>query len=66
MSRISIAGSGGGPPDSFRGTVEQGCPLCRWFGHVKAFSAHWNTHSLIERAKWRIQRLRRRYAALGR
>jgi hypothetical protein len=46
----------GGPRDSFRGTVEQGCPICRWFGHVGAFPAHWKTHSLIDRAAYRVDR----------
>lgn len=43
--------------DNFRGTVEQGCSLCRWFGHVKAYPAHWRTHSLGERASWQARRL---------
>jgi len=53
--------------DSFRGTVEQGCPLCRWFGHVKAFSTHWGAHKLIDRVVWHIKRLKvKNYVGMGR
>jgi len=45
--------------DSFRGTVEQGCPLCRWFGIVRAFPAHWRSHSVLERMVYRLRKLRR-------
>jgi hypothetical protein len=50
----------GGPPDNFRGTVEQGCPLCNWFGHTHAFQRHWNSHSLPSRLIWSLRRNFRR------
>lgn len=40
--------------DTFRGTCEQGCPLCNWFGISRGFSQHWAKHGLLERAFFHI------------
>lgn len=44
--------------DNFRGIIEQGCPLCGWFGMVGAFKHHWKiAHGFVERFWYYLKRL---------